>query len=90
VLSLARLWWREPFATFEEGPLVDFEIGRQALYLSKTWNPTTKQVLVGVGDQLDPEGDLLTYQDFGIAPFALQVRNRLKTAGSHEIACSVS
>lgn len=72
VLSLARLWWRDAFPAAALGELANYEIGRQALYLSKVWNPTTEEVLVGVGDQLNGT-QLLMYEDFGSADFALQV-----------------
>lgn len=79
VLALARLWWRNSWPTPDLAGLVDFEIGQQALYLTKTFNPASEEVLVGVGDQLDASGNLVMYQDFGSADLALQVRH---TSGS--------
>jgi hypothetical protein len=74
VMSLARLWWREAFPAANLGELVNYEIGQQAIYLAQVWNSASEEVLVGVGDQLTASGDLLMYEDFGSADFALQVK----------------
>jgi hypothetical protein len=72
VMALARLWWRQIYVN-DVSTLNDFEIGRQSLYLTKAWDATAGEVMVGVGDQLNPSGDLFMYSDFGRADFALQV-----------------
>lgn len=74
VMSLARLWWRDVFVQ-DLSTLANFEIGRQSIYLSKTWDADEEEVMVGVGDQLNPtSGELLMFADFGSADFALQVQ----------------
>lgn len=76
VLALGQLWWAATWesAVFQAGDDLVAEIVRSATWLSKTWNGATNQVLIGVGDQLDPQtGELLAYQDFGTADAALRV-----------------
>lgn len=80
MLALARLWWRDAFPATSLGPLANFEIGWQALYLTKVWDAVAEEVLVGVGDQLNGT-QLLMYEDFGSADFALQVRLPLRLFG---------
>lgn len=74
VLSLASLWWTDGLPARTLGALALNEIAQQARYLINTYDAASEEVLVGVGDQLTASGTLLMYQDFGSAPFALQVR----------------
>jgi hypothetical protein len=76
VLALGQLWWVDVWqnATSQSGNRLILEIIRQGLFLAKTWNAESKQVLVGVGDQINPKNNTLyAYQDFGTADRALMV-----------------
>jgi hypothetical protein len=76
VLALGQLWWADVWqnATSQSGNRLIEEIVRQGQFLAKTWDAETKQVLVGVGGQINPANDTLyAYQDFGTADRALMV-----------------
>jgi hypothetical protein len=76
VLALGQLWWHGTYvsAPYNTSVALLTEIIRQATWLAKTWNADTRQVLVGVGDQVDPATNtLVAYRDFGTADYALMV-----------------
>jgi hypothetical protein len=77
VLALGQLWYDRTYAKapLATGLLLNTEIVHQATWLAKVWDGEARQVLVGVGDQLNAtSGKLLAYADFGSASYALQAR----------------
>ena len=93
VLSLARLWWNASF-TGTLSTLALEEIGRQSIYLTKAWDATAEEVLVGVGDQLNTSNpdnpELVMFSDFGTADIALQVRPGLWRGPAHACTWTLS
>jgi hypothetical protein len=78
-LALGRLWWARKYDSAGQNISSDSiaEIIRGATWLSKVWSEDLQEVLVGVGDQINPNnGTLLTYSDFGTADRALMVGPR--------------
>eukprot|EP00892_Ulva_mutabilis_P009409 jgi/Ulvmu1/6840/UM031_0045.1 len=79
-MSLSFVWWRETIGQLGSAVLraVRDELLRGSAYLIRAWEPGRNdagRVMLGVGDQLDLSGLPEMYQDFGTAPFALQIGN---------------
>jgi hypothetical protein len=75
IISLGMLWWDTSYTGDTKAAAVA-EVLRQGKFLSSAWDAQNKQLLIGIGDQMNSTArppSLLMYSDYGAAPRALAV-----------------
>jgi hypothetical protein len=73
VIALGALWWDGAYRNSTTKKRAAEEIVRQGAFLASAWDADKQELLMGIGDQANKDGELLTYSDFAEAQRALAI-----------------